>query len=536
MRTSTLRRLVKTALLLAGLAGAPVDAAAQAVLQVWDGESGVGAQFDYFGSSVAMLGDINGDGISDGLVGAPEGDDQNVQVGEAWVKSGLDGSVIYKFAGSVQDGLFGLDVGAPGDLDGDGIADFLVSSPDLVAPRGHVYAYSGATGASLYVFEGKRSGDEFGGSIDMVGDVDGDGCADFVVGAEDFDYHLTLSQSGRAYVYSGKSGTQLYTIDGTASYEFLGSSVCGIGDLDGDGRPEIGIGASGWGAGSSGQGTFSIYSGATGSLLVYLEGEVYNDLFGAQCCRLGDVDRDGFDEFAVKSAHGNNFVSEGRVYVYSGATASLLYTFDGGAYNEELGILPHDGRLDVNHDGYADIAIGDPLHDGGGGPAGAVYVYSGRTGRLMYAWYGGFVKYTWDTLGSALSVAGDINGDGIDDLIVGAPTNSSVQNGAGRVYIFAGNDLLLQSNQTSYVAGDTLTLDIRGGEPYVLDALVVTAVNGLPLFVPLALGTLDQFGEWELTGTVPTGLAGLSLTFTAYAQKSVQGGIVDSSPQTVTFN
>ena len=136
----------------------------------------------------------------------------------------------------------------------------------------------------------------------------------------------------------------------------------------------------------------------------------------------------------------------------------------------------------------------------------------------------------------ALSTAGDINGDGIEDLIVGAADNSLYQPAAGCVYLFAGNDLFLQSNQSSYLAGDSFTLDIRGGEPYVVDALVLTDVNGTPLFLPLAFGSLDQFGEWEFTGTVPTGLSGLTLTLMAYAQRSSLGGVVDSSPVTVTFN
>ena len=524
-----------SALVLGGLAWQAEGASAQSLLQVWDGHIHVGAQFDGFGSSVTMVDDLDGDGIRDGLVGAPQADDTGVQGGEVFVKSGKDGSVLFNRAGIVQGGLFGYAVDAPGDLDGDGISDFLVSAPDFITPKGHVYAYSGATGSSLYVLDGQRKGDEFGGQIDMVGDLDGDGTTDFVVGAPAFDDHLMLSLSGRAYVYSGKSGTLLYSLDGTQSFQFFGTSVCGIGDLDGDGLPEVGVGATGWMAGSAGQGTFSIYSGATGSLLIYLEGETINDSFGLQSCRLGDVDRDGIEDFEVKSVHGNNYGAEGRVYVYSGATTALLYAYDGGAYNEQLGFLPHDGRLDFNHDGYADVVIGDPIYRVSGA-AGATFVYSGRNGRLMYLFAGEWDNAIPEGLGAALSTAGDNNGDGIDDLIVGAPANSAVQNSAGRVYIYAGNDLFLQANQSSYLPGDTLTLDVRGGEPYVVDALVITQVNGFPTFLPLSIGSLDQFGEWELTGTVPSGLSGVTLTFTAYAQKSAQGGIVDSSPQIVTFN
>jgi hypothetical protein len=522
--------------MVAGLASSVVDANAQSLLQTWRGESGVSQEFDNFGATVAMVGDINGDGIPDGLVGAPRGDDMGIEVGEAWVKSGADGSVLYKFAGTIQDGLFGLALGASGDLDGDGVDDFLIGAPDLISSSsGYVYAYSGATGSLLYSLRKQRIGDEFGNRVAKLEDIDGDGCADFVVGAEDFDLYNRLAQSGRAYVYSGKTGTQLYTIDGTQAYEFLGASVCGIGDLDGDGLPEIGVGATGWMAGSSGQGTFSIYSGATGTQLVYLEGETTNDAYGAQSCRLGDVDRDGIDDFAVMSNHSNNFVNEGRVYVYSGATITLLYSFDGGAYNENFGMLPMDGRLDFNHDGYADIAIGDPLNRVSGA-AGAAFVFSGRNGRLLYEFRGEWDHSLPEGLGSALSVAGDINGDGIDDLIVGAENNSIYKPAAGAVYLYAGNDLFLQSNQSSYLAGDTFTLDIRGGEPYVFNALVLTSVNGTPLFLPLASGYLDQFGEWELSGPVPTGLTGLTLTLIAYAQRSALGGVVDSSPVTVTFN
>lgn len=529
--------MIRTLRLVLGMvAGLPTVSAhleAQDLLQSWTGEKYWYSRYNYFGEEVGTIGDVNGDGIPDAIVGAPEAFFTN-QIGEAWVKSGADGSDLLVLAGPSVGSYFSRVVGTGGDLDGDGVGDYLIATLDVVMPKAVVYAYSGASGSLLYSLTSLRRSDGFGGALSMLNDVDGDGSSDFILGADAFDYHDKLSQSGRAYVYSGKTGIQLYTIDGTVAFEYLGSSVCAIDDLDGDGLREVGVGATGWMAGSAGQGTFSIYSGATGTPLVYLEGESTNDFFGEDSCALGDVDRDGTGDFAVSSAHSSAYINNGRVYVYSGATSALLYSYDGSAYNEVFGLLPRDGRIDFNSDGYADIAIGDPAYSVSGA-AGATFVYSGRNGRVLYSFFGSWANSIGEGLGGSLTVAGDNDRDGIDDLIVGAPGNSSDQPTAGRVYIYAGNDLFLQANQTSYLPGDTLTLDVRGGEPYVADLLVATGVNGIPIFVPVALGTLDQFGEWELSGTVPSGLSGLTLTFTAYAQRAPIG-VVDSSPQTLTFN
>jgi hypothetical protein len=214
--------------------------------------------------------------------------------------------------------------------------------------------------------------------------------------------------------------------------------------------------------------------------------------------------------------------------LYSGKTGTLRQTFDGSFYLERLGRLPTNGTLDFNHDGYADIPIGSI-------PRNLVHVYSGRTGLLLYDIRGGVEGGLADLLGASMAGIGDLNGDGIDDLLVGAPGNSRNWAASGRAYVIAGNDLFLQANQLSYQPYDYLELDNRGGTPGAPTCIVLTAVNGAPTFLPLAFGSLDNDGNFAVAGTVPSGLSGLTLTFMGYAIAASGHGVADSIPETIAF-
>jgi hypothetical protein len=216
------------------------------------------------------------------------------------------------------------------------------------------------------------------------------------------------------------------------------------------------------------------------------------------------------------------------VYVYSGGTGALLWEYDGTSYDENLGRLPTNGTLDFNHDGYADIPIGSI-------PLNLIHIYSGRTGMLLYDIRGSFESGSADLVGASMAGMGDMNGDGIDDILVGAPGNSRNWTDAGRAYVFAGNDLFLQANQLSYQPYDYFDLENRGGTPGAATCIVLTAVNSTTMFVPIAFGSLDSNGNFGLSGSVPPGLSGISLTFMGYAIAASGHGVADSIPETITF-
>jgi hypothetical protein len=512
--------MVSSALL--ALAGSAewLAASGQEMLRDWSGVSGSLSTDDQFGASVVGIGDVDGDGVPDAAISAPwEDPSYNVELGDVYVISGATGVVLQHQFGASDRTIFGYPLCVPGDLDGDGVNDYLVSATDGVfyTGPGVVNAYSGATGSNLFTLSGPWNGSRFGYHVRDLGDVDADGVADFGIGDDP-------TGLGDVYVYSGATLAVLYSFHGaTQNPPSNMVTVCGVGDLDSDGHADFGVGAAG--DGSNSEGAFTVYSGSSGAILWSLLGEQHRSFFGWEACSLGDTDADGVTDFAVTAhAYTGNLNSQGRVYVYSGRTSGLLWEFTGTTWNEQLGILPRNGPIDFNHDGYDDIPIGSFMIS-------TAYIYSGRTGTLLYKFNTG----NGDTLGGSLAAAGDVNGDGIDDILIGAPDDSRYYAAAGRAYVYAGNDLFLQSRKNEYHASDQVSLTIRGGEPGNPSCIVLTDLSGTPLFVPVLIGLLDAVGNLHLTGTTPSGLSGMTMTFMGYAIGANGHTVIDSSPETITF-
>jgi hypothetical protein len=442
----------------------------------------------------------------------------NVDLGAIYVISGASGAVLQHQLGPSDRTLFGIPLCVPGDLDGDGVNDYLAGASDAVYQTGPglVYAFSGATGTSLFTLSGPATGSRFGNLVREVGDVDADGVGDFGVGS-------WPTGPGEVDIYSGATQSILYTFQGTWQFSNV-NAVCGVGDIDRDGHADFGIGAAQ--DGPNGEGAFTVYSGSSGSVIYSYLGEHAQSSFGSDACRLGDTDGDGFEEFAVKAnAYSGSLPAQGRVYVYSGQTGALLFEFTGDFVNEQLGRLPTNGVIDINRDGYADIPIGSPATS-------TLHVYSGRTGTLLYDFTNDGVP---EALGCSSSVVGDLNGDGIDDILIGAADNRRFYSAAGRAYVFAGNDLFLQSRKPHYRPGDLVRLVNRGGEPGNPSCVVLTDISGAPIFIPLAIGTLDANGAFALSGTAPPGLAGTTMTFLGFAIGANGHTVIDSSPETIDF-
>ena len=298
----------------------------------------------YYVKPVVVAGDVNGDGKTDFIVGASGADPGGRSAaGSAYVYSGADGSLLYQRDGGAAGDNFGYSVSTAGDVNGDGKADFIVGAhsadPGGRGSAGSAYVYSGADGSLLYQRDGGSAGDEFGYSVSTAGDVNGDGKADFIVGGLYAD-PSGRADAGSAYVYSGADGSLLYQKDGGAASDRLGVSVSTAGDVNGDGKTDFIVGAHAADPGGrSAAGSAYVYSGAGGVLFYQRDGGAAGDQFGYSVSAAGDVNGDGKADFIVGATRADpgDRADAGSAYVYSGAEGSILHQRDGETAGDQFG-------------------------------------------------------------------------------------------------------------------------------------------------------------------------------------------------------
>lgn len=345
--------------------------------------------------------------------------------------------LLHRFDGVVDGDLAGFAVADAGDLDHDGFPDFIVGAKVGKDPggaaTGYAKVYSGIDESVLFAFYGQQSTDFFGHSVSTAGDVDGDGTPDFVVGApqENSGGH---NDNGSARVYSGADGTVLFTFVGDHGNIDYGYSVRDAGDVDNDGWPDVVVGA--WRDHPNGginEGSASVYSGQTGQRLYYFQGDAAGDELGFSVSGAGDTNADGYDDVIVATLDIDDIVLDGGgARLFSGQDGSILAQFYGDSTADWYGYAV-TGLGDLDADGYDDVLVGAPRDDNNGDDSGMIRVFSGQTHAMMFQ-VDGTIK---SRFGWSVADADDVNGDSIPDLIVGAPWEASQ---SGRVHVLSGAD------------------------------------------------------------------------------------------------
>jgi hypothetical protein len=508
-------RLVPLLVATAGALAAPLEA--QEILHFLQGD---GYQF---GASVSGLGDVDGDLVDDLIV------NQSLGSSPVLVLSGADGSIIHSSA--IIEGA--SRVSRAGDVNADGIEDYMASEeywrPTGGTQVGMVAIGSGADGTLLRTLTGTRADGRFGSSIAPAGDVNLDGHDDILVGSAGRPGDL----NNFVRIYSGADGAILLEVFGSASVsDQFGSAVAGLGDIDLDGHPDFLVGAPFDSSVSFRRGSATVHSGLTGAVLHRLDGPGANADFGRVLCGTGDLDHDGIPDFAI--AYVDDTIAAGLVTVYSGAQATVLFTLRARPDLELVHTYTFGAAMDASGDcdgdGLRDLVVGNLQGNLNGRESGEVYVFSGAGGALLARFYGSGTN--WE-MGSAVAVAGDLNGDGLDDVVVGAPRLDFPNIPSGAALVFAGGapPLLLECPAIRRVNGSDVRALVSRATPfatvYIAGSPFGLGTTNLPQYqVTLALrraqigasAPADALGAASFTTRVPPMLYGRTVWLQAFEQ------------------
>ncbi len=469
---------------------AHVVSLANADLTFWGEDPG-----DWSGYSVAPAGDVNHDGYDDMIIGAPyagvggpKGEGRAYLIlGRPWDEWPADhidlSDTDIKFIGQKQRSMTGRQNYTAGDVNGDGYDDFLITCWKCRQYKGVIYLYLGTQPVpwgpnhpvqdAHATFYGELEGDRAGYYVSTAGDVNDDGYDDFVISA------LANSEAGfragQVYLFLGKPeanwgrGLPLDRADasfwGEAEEDAVGRSVAAAGDVNGDGYDDFLIGSmandeAGVDAGqaylilgreAADWGMDYPLSLADASFL----GEVAGDEVGRRVAGGGDVNGDGFDDLLFGASYNDQAAPDaGKAFLVLGREAAdwgmdySLAMSDASFLGES--VLDQAGRRvsgagDINDDGYADFLIGAPHSSRAAEEGGAAYLLLGRPDADWgqdYSLSGADVIYVaeaaFDHAGFDIAPAGDMNGDGIDDLLIGAWNASEHGGQCGQSYVVLG--------------------------------------------------------------------------------------------------
>jgi hypothetical protein len=403
-----------------------------------------------YGTSVATAGDVNGDGYSDFIVGSPLMNDGIEDQGKVFVYHGSAGGLgaaDWTDVGKSFEADFGRSVACAGDVNGDGYDDVIVGAPldeVSVMTEGRVFLYLGSSDGLTTFSWSDESGQEacfFGHAVAGAGDVNGDGYDDFLVGADSWDG--PPQAAGAAFLYFGAAdGTPVlgWTYVGTAQLEHFGYDVSTAGDVNADGYDDIIIGAYGEDRCYVFHGGPAGPSNTPDKILASSVGS----MFGWAVSTAGDANGDGYADVMVGWPHwGAN--EEGRTLVYFGSAAgvsAVTWNYENTVMDAQFG-FDVECAGDVNGDGYSDIIIGAQKTSAGQAEEGRAYLFYGsEDGPLLQAFWIADGEQTGAHLGYAVAGAGDVNGDGYSDIAVGARDYDDPDTDEGRVAADAPGSLI----------------------------------------------------------------------------------------------
>jgi hypothetical protein len=376
---------------------------------------------DQFGWIARSIGDVDRDGAFDFVASAPTKSIGGANAGRVYAYSSRTGKLLWTADGKPGEQL-GSGLESAGDVDGDGAQDVVAGAPF----SGRAYVYSGKDGHTIFTLRAENDSDAFGQHVSSAGDVDHDGHADFLIGAPQ--NNAGGKGAGRAYLYSGKDGHLMLTLTGEREGDAFGSTVGGYTDAK---RTLIIVGAPGAGSGKSGR-TY-VYEGLSTKPKFVIDSDSTGRALGAMFVSvMGDVDGDGVpDIYASDFTNGAKGPSTGRIYVHSGRDGRRLLTLTGEQSGDGFGIGP--GKTgDVDHDGHADLVVGSWQYSTAATSGGRVYLYSGRDGHLIKTYTD---RIPGDTFGFDAVGIGDVDGDGTVDLLLTAAWSGIHGNHSGRIFI-----------------------------------------------------------------------------------------------------
>jgi FG-GAP repeat protein len=414
----------------------------------------------WFGWAVGRGGDVNGDGWDDVLVGAYRWTvGEATRQGRVWAyygsPSGPSTTPDWTVDGHGMWEYFGHSVSTAGDVNADGYDDVIVGAPHPPG-FGAAYAYYGSAQGLSTTPDWSSSLEQnqawFGRTVRSAGDVNADGYGDVIVGAPHSDHGE--SDEGSAWVFLGSPAgldpSPAWSAESNQQGALFGRWVGGAGDTNGDGYDDVIIGAHFYDVDQRDEGRAFVYEGsATGPAAEpawTADGNQANAWFARAVAGAGDVNADGYDDVIVGAPKfDNDQVNEGRAYAFYGSPSGLSATADwiGEADQAEAW---YGRRLstagDVNADGYADVIIGAPNYDTQGLDGGKVFVYLGSpTGLGLSPGWTAQLDQDRAWFGRSVSTAGDVDADGTDDLIVGAPLFDHGQKDEGVALVFEGSAL-----------------------------------------------------------------------------------------------
>jgi hypothetical protein len=429
--------------------------------------------YAWMGYSVSTAGDVNGDGYSDVIVGAPKYDNGQTDEGAAFLFPGsaagisLSAKILQSNQANAQSGT---SVSTAGDVNGDGYSDVLVGAPYYDAGQtdeGAVFVYLGSAAGlntnPAKMLEIHQTGANFGISVAMAGDVNGDGRSDILAGAHQYD-NGQLNE-GAAFLFYGNTasvGAGAVTLEANQAGAMMGYSVASAGDLNGDGFTDVMVGARLYTNGQTHEGAVFIYKGSASGLIngipQRLESDQVDARFGHSIAPAGDVNGDHYADIIVGAyMYDAAEVNQGAAFLYFGVGFS-----DQGWSRSMITLNQREAQFgwavagagDANGDGFADFMVGARYYDNEKNNEGGAFIYYGGLSS-DYSWSDvmitGQQQDAW--LGSALAPAGDVNGDGYSDLIIGAYPYDNGQTDEGVALIYHGGGLPGNATSGTSLAG-----------------------------------------------------------------------------------